>query len=270
MKKFWQFLSTALGTRNERGAIDIGGILIMGIGMVFLAVGFIMFPIVTTATDSLLAYNYTGCATINATSYTGFVPIVGITPLLVLIGYLSAAVFSMYLGVKIMKGGEGGTTLDLGTTLLLGISLIFIAIGLIILPVALDGVSLVRMDVTPTSTQALITTDTSGGTWNSTGNITLARPLICESTGQVISFVSSNGSDVPVSGNYTALTRQLQVTGLSNNSTRNMTANYNYNGQLSNYVGLWPILGVTPLLLLISFIAGAVLSGFFGIKKLAA
>ena len=28
-------------------------------GMVFLAVGFIMFPIVTTATDALLAYTFT-------------------------------------------------------------------------------------------------------------------------------------------------------------------------------------------------------------------
>ncbi len=176
--------------RQERGAIDIGGILIMGIGMVFLAVGFIMYPIIMTATDALLAYACAINASINASFFTGFTPIVGITPLLVLIGYLSAAVFSMYLGIKIMKGGEGGTTLDLGTILLLGISLIFIAIGLIILPVTLDA--------------------------------------ICS--------VLSGTADAGIS---------------------------------TSYVGLEPILRVTPLLILISFVAGAVISGFFGIKKLA-
>jgi len=173
----------------ETGAIDIGGILLMGIGMVFLAVGFIMFPIVTTATDTLLAYTYadnvTGCL---HSTFTGFDAIVGITPLLVLVGYLSAAVFSMYLGIKMIKGGSGESKLDLGTMLLLGISLIFIAIGLIILPVTLDG--------------------------------------IC-------SVIHGGGS------------------GIS-----------------SAYVGLSPILLVTPLLVLISFVAAAVITGFFGLKRL--
>ena len=174
---------------SQRGAIDIGSILLMGIGMVFLAVGFIMFPIVTTATDALLVYAYSvnaaGCA---VATFTGFSAIVGITPLLVLVGYLSAAVFSMYLGVKMMKGGTGGTKLDLGTILMLGIALIFIAIGLIILPVTLDG--------------------------------------IC-------SVIHGGG------------------TGIS-----------------SSYVGLAAILEITPLLVLISFIAAAVITGFFGLKRL--
>ena len=256
--------------RDERGAIDIGGILIMGIGMVVLAVGFIMFPIVTTATDALLIYNCTASGgNITAATFTGFTPIVGITPLLVLIGYLSAAVFSMYLGVKIMKCGAGGTKLDLGTVLLLGISLIFIAIGLIILPVTLDGISLVRMDVTATATQAVTTTDGSAGTWNTTGNVTLGNALICESTAQVTSITSTNVSDVPVAGNYTPLTQSLQVSGLTANTSHNITVNYNYNAQLASYTGLWQILGITPLLALISFVAGAVVSGFFGMKRLA-
>jgi len=174
--------------RREKGEIDIGGILVMGIGMVFLAVGFIMYPIIITATDGLLAYSCTANAAINAAYFTGWSAIAGITPLLVLIGYLSAAVFSMYLGVKIMKSGAGGTKLDLGTMLLLGISLVFIAIGLIIMPVVLD---------------ALCTVLHGGGA------------------------------------------------GLS-----------------SSYTGLSAILRVAPILLLISFIASAVVSGFFGIKKL--
>jgi len=90
--------------------------------------------------------------------------------------------------VKMMKSGAGGTKLDLGTMLMLGISLIFIAIGLIILPVTLDGICAVIH---------------GGGT------------------------------------------------GIS-----------------ATYVGLSAILQVTPLLVLISFIAAAVISGFFGLKRL--
>jgi len=174
--------------RKEAGEMNVGGILMMAIGMVFLAVGFIMFPIVTTATDALLAYECTANTSITDATFTGFTAVIGITPLLVLIGYLSAAVFSMFLGVRVMKGGTGETSLNLGSLLMLGVSLIFIAIALIILPVALDG--------------------------------------IC-------SVLHNAGA------------------GIS-----------------SSYTGLSPILLVTPLLTLISFLAGAVISGFFGIKKL--
>ena len=176
--------------QKERGAMDVSGVLLMGIGMVFLAVGFIMFPIVTTSTDSLLAYSYSANASITDATFTGFTAVIGITPLLVLVGYISAAVFSMFLGVQIVKGaGAGDTKLDMGSLLMLGISLIFIAIALIILPVALDGISSVLHG-------------TSGGGINAA------------------------------------------------------------------YTGLEPILLVTPLLILISFLAGAVISGFFGIKRL--
>jgi len=181
------------GMRDERGEIDVGGILIMGIGMVFLAVGFIIYPIVMTATDDLLGYAGTGycvsaAVSCNSTYFTGFNAIVGITPLLVLIGYLSAAVFAMYLGVRVMKGEGAAAKLDLGTMLLLGISLIFIAIGLIILPVTLDGICTVFHN----------------------------------------------------DGSYLS----------------------------ASYTGLGPILRVTPLLILISFIAGAVITGFFGLKRI--
>ena len=168
----------------------------MGIGMVFIAVGFIIYPIIMTACDALLVYpvpavpvNATALALCNAAYFTGFSPIVGITPLLILVGFLSAGVFAMYLGVQVVRGA-GETKLNLGSLLLLGISMIFIAIGLIILPVVLDA--------------------------------------ICT--------VLNNG------GAY------LNVA----------------------YTGLLPILRVTPLLILISFVAGAVVSGFFGIKRLGA
>ena len=184
-----KFLSNLF--KNQKGAVNIAATLMMGISMVFLAVGFIMFPIVTDATDDLLAYQYSGNVSWTASDFTGFTQVVGITPLLVLLGYLSAAVFAMFLGVKIAKGGTGGTKLDIGAIVMLGLSMVFIAVGLIIMPVALDGISSVL---------------------NGTGGA----------------------------------------------------------GINASYTGLASILSVTPLLILISFVGGAVISGFFGIQKLGA
>jgi len=173
---------------DERGAVDMGGTLLMGIGIVFLAVGFIIFPIVTTATDTLLAWVSTVNVTITDESFTGFTSVVGISPILVLIGYLMAGVITMYLGVRITKGG-GSTKLDLGNLIMLALSMIFIAVGFIIMPVMLEG---------------LATVLDGGGT-----------------------------------------------------------------GINAAYVGLSPIILVTPLIVLISFVAGAVLTGFMGIKSIA-
>jgi len=178
------------GDKGEKGAINISSILMMGIGMVFLAVGFIMFPIVTDATDDLLAWTCTANSSITDATFTGFTQVIGITPLLVLLGFVAAGIFAMYLGIKIGKTAAGGTSVNLGAMLLLALAIVFIAVALIIMPVALDG--------------------------------------ICDT-------LNSVGADYLGSGDYT---------------------------------GLDQILLVTPLLLLIAFVAAAVVSGFFGIKRL--
>lgn len=174
--------------KSERGSVNIGGTLMMGIGMVFLAVGFIMFPIATTATDSILGYNYTANWTIADNNMTGLDAIVGITPILILLGFISAAVVSGFLGIKIMKEG-GGANISPGNLMLLGLSIVFIAVGLIMFPVVLDGVASV---------------------WHGGGE-----------------------------------------------------------GLNAAYTGLQPILLMSPMLVLISFLAGAVITGFFGIKSIA-
>ncbi len=125
---------------KQNGSLNIGSIMMLGIGMVFLAVGFIFLPISTTATQSLVNYVYSSNATINAAYFTGYSSVVGITPLLILIGFLTAAVITGMLGIKIMKAG-GSTKSDPGSLMLLGLSIVFIAIGLIIEPVMLDGVA---------------------------------------------------------------------------------------------------------------------------------
>jgi hypothetical protein len=137
-----QFSMAYARKATQRGEVNISGILMMGIGMVFLAVGFIMFPISTTATDSILAWTYTasGNASITDATFTGYTAVVGITPLLILLGYVSAAVITGFLGFKVMRGG-GSVSTNPGSLMMLGLAIVFIAIGLIIEPVMLDGIA---------------------------------------------------------------------------------------------------------------------------------
>jgi len=172
---------------KENGAVNIGGVMLLGISMVFLAVGFIFLPISTNACTDLLAYEYSGNTSITDATYTGYTAVLGITPILILVGFLAAAVISGMLGIKVMKGGASAKA-DPGSLMLLGLSIVFIAIGLIIEPVMLDGVS---------------------------------------------SVVHGSG------------------TGIS-----------------SSFTGYESVVLVSPLLVHLGFLASAVLSGFFGIKKL--
>ena len=124
----------------ERGAINIATILMMSIGLIFLSVGFIMFPNVTDASAALLAYSYSANVAITDATYTGLTTTIGIFPLLTLLGYVAVAVISGFMGVRIAQT-EGSTRLSVGGFLMLGISLVFVALGLYIFPVLLDGVS---------------------------------------------------------------------------------------------------------------------------------
>jgi hypothetical protein len=177
--------------KNEKGSFDIGGIMMLSIAMVFLSIGFIFLPISTSAVDSLRNWTY---ATTNATMtspsiFTGYTSVVGITPLLILVGFLAASVVTGMMGIKIMKGGES-TKADPGSLMMVGLSIVFISIGLIIEPVVLDGVA---------------------------------------------SVIHNGGA------------------GIS-----------------STYTGYASVIKIAPMLVHIAFLTAAVLSGFFGIKKLTA
>jgi hypothetical protein len=135
--KLLRFLSLT----RKKGEVNLGGIIMLGLSMVFIAVGFIMLPIATTAAANILAYTYAPNATgIMASNYTGLVSITGIVPLLILLGFLAQAVISGMLGIKIMKGSSSGKVTP-GGLVLVGLSIVFIAVGLIMFPVTLDGIS---------------------------------------------------------------------------------------------------------------------------------
>lgn len=186
--KSLSWLAKESGLQKEDGAMNIGGIMMLSIALVFLAIGFIFLPISTDAAEDLLAYEYTSNTSITDATFTGFTSVVGITPLLILVGYLAAAVITGMLGIRIMKGA-GTTQVNAGSLMLLGLSVIFIAIGLIVEPVMLDGVA-----------------------------------SVVHNSGQGIS---------------------------------------------SSFTGYSSIVIVSPMLVHIAFLAAAVLSGFFGIKRLA-
>lgn len=127
---------------EQRGSMNISGIMMLAIAMVFLAIGFIFLPISTTATQAILDYEYSVNTAITDASYTGFTSVVGITPMLILVGFLFAGVVTGMLGVRALKGADSYTASP-GSLMLLGLSIVFIAIGLIMEPVLLDGVSAV-------------------------------------------------------------------------------------------------------------------------------
>jgi hypothetical protein len=174
---------------REKGEINIAGLMMMGIAMIFVAVGFIIYPVITDATDTILAYVYSANNTITDASFTGLTSVTGIVPLIVLIGFLTAGVISGFMGYKMVKGGNGGGGINLGSLLMLGIGMIFIAVGLIIFPVIMDGVA---------------------------------------------SVLHGGG-----------------------------------HGISTTYTGLSSVLLVTPLIVLTAFIAGGVVSSFFGIKGMS-
>ena len=251
--------------RGQRGIINIAGLVMMGIGMVFLAVGFIVYPIVTTATDSILAWSYTAYTHTSITDayFTGLTQVVGIVPLLVLIGFVTAGAITGFMGYKVASGGATASTTNPGSMMMLGIGIIFIAVGLIMFPVVLDGTSsALTAKNAITETDTLVTDNTVGYIGNITLNKTLWNGAVAE-----VTSVTSNVSETPVADNYSD--PKLYLTGVTQHGTRTITTVYNYPSVLDgDYTGLLPILKISPILVLVAFITVGIVAGFFGIKTM--
>lgn len=142
MEKFLEYIGLLKQRFNDdqRGEINIAGLMMMGIAMIFLAVGFIIYPIVLDSTDTILAWTYNGTSSFTISDFTGLEPVAGITPLIVLLGFVVAGAITGFMGIRMIRGTEGGS-LNPSSLMMLGIGLIFIAVALIIFPVVLDGVA---------------------------------------------------------------------------------------------------------------------------------
>jgi len=76
------------------------------IGLVMIAVALIVFPIVLTGVDTILAWTGTGAATIA--DFTGLETLVSIAPLLIFIGLLVGGGILTFSGFKAVRAGGGG------------------------------------------------------------------------------------------------------------------------------------------------------------------
>ncbi len=259
----WKSMPSVVKRRGQRGAINIGGTLMLGIAMVFISLGFIFLPITTTAVENLQAYVYTAFPTITASTFTGYTAVVGITPLLILVGFLTAGVVVGMMGIKTMKTGSGASV-NPGALMLLSLSIMFISIGLIIMPVSLDGVSTVMANKDSISETA--SADTAVGV--TTANYTLTERLYNDDTAEVISVSTNVVGDAPITiDSYTY--PKLYLSSLTANVTRTATTEYYYADELAAFTGYYAILRVTPMLILIAFLSASVLSGFFGIRMMS-
>lgn len=131
---------------SERGAIDPAGMMLIAVGLIFLSVGMIIYPIVFDATDAVFAWtsaNYSaGPPQVGYTiaDFTGLSPILGIFPLLVLLGFVVEAVLNGIMGIQVMRGqGSGGV--NPAALMMQSIGMIFLAVAMIVFPITLDGVA---------------------------------------------------------------------------------------------------------------------------------
>lgn len=81
---------------GEAGYMNSSLIEVVG-GIVAIAIAFVIFPIVLDATDTILN-------TANVTTYTGLESVVKVAPLIVFVGLLFGGGFSLFRGVKGLKG----------------------------------------------------------------------------------------------------------------------------------------------------------------------
>ena len=125
---------------------DPKGMILIGVAMIFLAVGFIVYPICLDATDSILAWSYTGTSInltvstlANHTALTGMAAVTGILPLIILLGFVTAGAITGFMGYKQMTGTSAAMSPK--NLMMLSIGLIFLSVSLIIFPVILDGIA---------------------------------------------------------------------------------------------------------------------------------
>lgn len=93
-----QVARARLALAGQRGSIDIAALMMLGIGMIFIAVGFIIFPVVIDGTDEVLNHA-------NIANYTGLADVTAVAPLIVLVGFIAAGIITGFFGVKKLTRG---------------------------------------------------------------------------------------------------------------------------------------------------------------------
>jgi len=138
MRRLLKVLSK-VGLASERGEVNLAGMMMIAVAVIFIAVGFIIYPIIMDGTDGIINYVNADNASCTVDDFTGLGAVAGITPLIALLGFVTAACITGFFGFQSLRGGGGGSMHPKGI-MMLGIGQIFIAVMLIIFPVILDAI----------------------------------------------------------------------------------------------------------------------------------
>jgi len=147
----------------------------------------------------------------------------------------------------------------MGNTSKVVIGLIMIAVLMVIFPIVMSSTHDLQTDE---YTQVAEVTTGVGVT---AGDVVLTYAAWNDSNSSVISVVSSEETDTPVIGTYTAATKTLNITGLAESLTRNITLVYEHDA-LTSFTGMGSLVGITPLLLWISVIATVIGGAWFAVR----
>jgi len=103
-------------------------------GLIMIAIAFILFPIVIDGTETILGWNEG-----NLTAFTGLSSVVGIAPMMVFVFVVFGGIGMT--GVGAFRSAKSG---NVGMNLLL--ALIMIAIAFVVYPIVLDGADTILSD----------------------------------------------------------------------------------------------------------------------------
>lgn len=127
--------------------------------------------------------------------------------------------------------------------------IIGVIIVLLLFGTLLGGINDAQTDLRTDAFGAVVT---GGGV--TTANVVLVATLYENSNLNVTSITSDLGTDVPIVGTYTALTRTLQVNGLTAAQTRTLTVIYKYDALTGDTATVGTFFGFLPLLVVVAVV----------------
>ena len=139
------------------------------------------------------------------------------------------------------------------------VGFIGVLIAFIMFPMILDSTHDIKTD---SITQDFANIETSADT--TTATLTLHTTLFEDNIQSVEKVASNNDNDTPVAESYSASGQQLTIAGLTENTTRLLTVDYQIDA-LTDYSGLSGMAGVAPIILFAGLLVGgglAIWSGF--------
>ena len=143
------------------------------------------------------------------------------------------------------------------------LGIIAIAIAFIIFPIVLDAAG----SVLSHSNDVKQTDEVTTAVAVTTADVVLEHELYEADVLNVVSITSTLGTDVPTADSYVEATKTLTVSGLTADTTRNLTITYETES-MGVFTGLGSIVKVAPLIIFIGLLAGGGFGLFRGVTAM--